>query len=187
MADDRPADTVTEFQWRLNAARRGEEWAWQEIYLDLAGPITGYVRARGSNDPEDLASEVFLQVARNIAKFKGDADSFRSWVFVIAHRRIIDERRTKQRRPVTTDDPADPTGGNVEEEALDEISLNRVHEAMRHLTDDQREVLILRVIADLSLAETAKVLDKDIGAVKALQRRAVLTLRRLVDEGRVSL
>ncbi|MEA1902727.1 MAG: sigma-70 family RNA polymerase sigma factor, partial [Actinomycetota bacterium] len=159
----------------------------QEIYMDLAGPIRGYVRSRGSKDPEDLASEVFLQVARNIAKFEGDAESFRSWVFVIAHRRLIDERRAKQRRPVITDDPVDPTGGNVEEEAIDQIGLNRVNEAMSHLTDDQREVLALRVIADLSLAETAKVLDKEIGAVKALQRRAVFALRRLVDEGRVSL
>jgi RNA polymerase sigma-70 factor (ECF subfamily) len=187
MANARPEQPRDSFSERLDAATRGQEWAWREIYESLAGQVTGYLRVRGAADAEDLANEVFLQVARNIRQFEGNEASFRSWVFVIAHRRLIDARRTLNRRPVTVDEPADPVGGDVEHEALDRISRVRVEELLGQLTDDQRDVLALRIVADLPLAETARILNREIGAIKALQRRAVHSLKRLIDEGRVSL
>ena len=81
----------------LSSARRGDDWAWETLYRDLAGPIVGYLATRGATDPEGLAAEVFLNVARDIGRFQGDESSFRSWVFVIAHRRLIDERRASRR------------------------------------------------------------------------------------------
>ncbi|HLT95907.1 MAG TPA: sigma factor, partial [Acidimicrobiia bacterium] len=74
---------------RIERARRGDEAAWGEIYRELAGPVTGYLAGLGVTDAEDIAGEVFLQVARDIHKFEGTESSFRSWVFVIAHRRAI--------------------------------------------------------------------------------------------------
>ncbi len=177
------------FTARLEAAKAGEEWAWSEIYSELAGPVTGYLRSRGASDAEDISSEVFLQVARDIHRFEGDESKFRSWVFVIAHRRMIDARRANSRRPATVDEPPSDQseGGDVEEEVMEQLALIRMRELFELLTEDQRRVLALRIIGDLSLEETAEVLGKRVGAIKALQRRALLSVKSQIEQGRVSL
>jgi RNA polymerase sigma-70 factor (ECF subfamily) len=176
------------FGEQLDAARRGEDWAWHHLYTKLIGPITGYLTSRGARHPDDLASETFLHVARNIEQFEGDEESFRSWVFVIAHRRLIDARRTANRRPKIADRAEeDPEGGNVEQEAIDRLGNTSVQALLDQLTEDQREVLALRVVADLSLKETAQVTGRDVGAVKALQRRAIHRLQRVFETGTVTL
>lgn len=175
------------FDQVLAAAKLGEDWAWTKIYTDLAGPLTGYLTLRGASDPEDETSETLLSVARNIASFEGDEEAFRSWVFVIAHRRMIDARRKRSRRVETTPlEAAQPRGGDVEVEALSALSAGEVMEMLAPLTDEQREVIVLRVLADLSLEQTANVVGKRIGSVKALQRRAIATLRRHLTETTVS-
>lgn len=174
---------------RIAAAKAGAEWAWEELYHELAGPLTGYLRAGGCPDPDDLASEVFLQVARDISRFEGGESNFRSWVFVIAHRRLIDARRSGSRRPVTiaglSDEVGSP-GGDVEEEAMERLSLDRIAELLDQLTEEQRHVLTLRLIGDLSLEETAATLGKRVGAIKALQRRALSNLKTLLEDEKVS-
>lgn len=172
----------------LAMAKAGDHASWQSLFEDLYGPIVGYLVGRGaSGEAEDLAAEVFLQVARDIHRFDGEESEFRSWVFVIAHRRLIDWRRKQLRRPIMgpllTEDGQ---GGDVEDEALDHIAIDNLSEILDKLTDEQREVLSLRVIADLSLEETARVVGKRVGAVKALQRRAILALRRDLEEKGVS-
>ncbi len=167
----------------LTAARAGAEWAWSRIYADLAPTVTGYLRAHGAAEPEDLAGETFLQVVRDLGRFSGDERAFRSWVFTIAHRRLIDDRRRRGRRPVT---PADETtlesaagaGGDVADEALDRLGDERVRAAMAALPDDQRTVLLLRILGDLTIEEIAAAVDKRPGAVKALQRRALRRIER---------
>ncbi len=179
------------FQSVLEAAKHGAEWAWSALYRNLAGPVTGYLASRGVSDPDDLTSEVFLQIARGIQKFSGDEESFRSWVFVIAHRRLIDRRRYNARRPPSSELPTDASphvvGGDVEKEALDKLGGAELSRVLDLLTEDQREVLALRIIADLSLQETARVLDKNVGAVKALQRRALRALRGYFERQGVTL
>ena len=166
----------------LSAAQEGAEWAWALLYRELAGPVTGYLRSRGANEPEDVASEVFLQVARGIDGFEGDEGSFRSWVFVITHRRLIDERRTAARRPDTSTrlspEDLDLPGGDVEDEVAERLATDKVLAAFERLTEDQRDVLSLRVIAGLTVRETAEVLGKRVGAVKALQRRGLAALKK---------
>jgi RNA polymerase sigma factor (sigma-70 family) len=167
------------------AARAGAEWAWSELYRSLAGQVTGYLAARGAREPEDLTSEVFLQVARSIGRFEGDLASFRSWVFVITHRRLLDERRKKGRRPmeVGLDRVTElARGGDVEAEAVGNLVTAEIAELLAALTDGQRDVLALRVIAGLTLAETAQVVGKRVGAVKALQRRAIEALQDHLGE-----
>jgi RNA polymerase sigma-70 factor (ECF subfamily) len=175
---------TSEFVSILDAARAGAEWAWSRLYRDLAGPVGGYVRARGAAEPDDLVGEVFVQVARNLGRFEGDYSDFRSWVFMVAHHRVIDERRRRSRRledPV--EEPAAPVpGGDVESEAISSIGTNRVMELLERLTGDQRNVVALRVVADLSLEQTAHVLGKRVGAVKALQKRAFDRLRKILPE-----
>jgi RNA polymerase sigma-70 factor (ECF subfamily) len=172
------------FEDALDAAKTGAEWAWELLYRDLAGPVTGYLASRGAREPEDLAAETFLQVARNIHSFQGGESAFRSWVFVIAHRRLIDLRRAQARRPVTTPLPAEgveQVGGDVEGEAIDELITAELRAAFDRLTDDQRDVLALRIIANLTLEETSDVVGKRVGAVKATQRRALIALRDQLD------
>lgn len=174
---------------RLEAAKAGSAEAWEAIYTELAGPVTGYLRKGGAPDPEDLCSEIFFQVARDIHRFKGNEENFRSWVFVIAHRRLIDARRAAGRRPIVVDEPLsdhESVGGDVEEEVFAQMSADRVREILEELTTDQRQVLLLRIVADLSLEETAKAMGKRVGAVKALQRRALRAAQSAIAEGRVS-
>ena len=178
------------FEEVLGAAKVGEEWAWQVLYDGLAGPVAGYLRSRGAQDTDDLTSEVFLQVARDIDTFDGPEHKFRSWVFVIAHRRILDERRTRSRRPIVSDEPVpdlDDEKGDVEYEVMTELAAARVAEILRTLTDDQRQVITLRLIGDLSLQETAEVMGKRVGAIKALQRRALAALKAAIESGSVSI
>jgi RNA polymerase sigma-70 factor (ECF subfamily) len=182
MPSDRPFDEV------LSAAKQGDEWAWEHIYRSISGRLVGYLTFRGAPDPEDQASETLLQVARNISSFDGDEKSFRSWVFVIAHRRLIDSRRSAGRRPDTTNLDIDhpvPTG-DVEEEALDRIAVVEIAHLLQRLTEDQRDVIVLRLLVDLSLEQTAEVLGKKIGSIKALQRRAIASLRQHFESTGVS-
>jgi RNA polymerase sigma factor (sigma-70 family) len=176
------------FASELSALKSGQDTAWASLYLELVGPITGYLASRGVSEAEDLASEVFLQLARDIHRFEGDRESFRSWAYVIAHRRMIDWRRARVRRPVAVSDTvADAPGGDVEEEALEKLQTDWINEILAVLTEDQRDVLALRVLADLNLEQTAEVTGKSVGAVKALQHRALHTVRDALVNGSVSL
>jgi RNA polymerase sigma factor (sigma-70 family) len=166
----------------LRAAQLGAEWAWRALYKDLAPAVLGYLRLRGVAEPEDLTGEVFVQVVRGLAGFSGDEKQFRSWVFVVAHHRILDERRTRSRRP------AEPAGfealessgatGNVEDEAIDKLALAELRSVLDTLSGDQRDVLLLRIVGGLTLEETAAATGKRVGAVKALQRRGIAAIRR---------
>lgn len=165
----------------LPAARAGAEWAWERIYRELAPSVTGYLRAHGAGEPEDVTGEVFLQVVRGLERFAGDERAFRAWVFTIAHRRVVDDLRRRSRRPVAPAPPdvvADvaPPGGDVHEDAIAVLDETAVREAIGALPPDQRAVLLLRILGDLTIEEIARALGKRVGAVKALQRRA---LRRL--------
>ena len=172
----------------LVAAKSGADWAWSAIFKELFAPVTGYLASRGAAEPEDTASEVFLKVARGIHDFDGDENSFRSWVFVIAHRSLIDDRRHRSRRPDLAAPPPEDLaeGGNVEEEAVEALVTAEVLAAFDRLTDTQRDVLSLRMVAGLSLEQTAQVLGKRIGAVKALQHRALASLTKEIDLSQVS-
>jgi RNA polymerase sigma-70 factor (ECF subfamily) len=169
----------------LVAAQQGEQWAWERLYTDLAGPVTGYLQGRGSTDPEDAASETFLHLAERIGGFRGDEREFRSWVFVIAHRRLIDERRAAGRRPMTVsaDDLAAVdavVSPSAESEVIEHLSSAEIVWILAPLTEEQRDVLLLRVVAGLSVKEAASVMRKSEGAVKVLQHRAVEALRRRI-------
>ncbi len=171
----------------IGAARRGNQDAWAEIYHSLIGPLTGYLLRAGVTEADDVAAEVFLQMARDIHRFEGDDESFRSWVFVIAHRRMIDWRRKAETRPIVGVPESDePPGGDVEQEALQGIEFTSLPGILEQLTDDQREVLALRVVADLSVEETAKIMGRRVGAVKSLQHRALGAVKRAIDKGGIA-
>jgi len=174
----------------LAAAQEGSSAAWESLLGDLAPALLGYLRVRGAVDPEGTAGEVFLHLARSISRFRGDEVGFRSWAFVIAHRRLVDERRRRARRQEV---PTAPEGlperaapDRVEEEAEARLSLDEVRRLLDGLTPDQAEVITLRFLADFTLEETARVLGKRVGAVKALQHRGLTALRREMERRGVS-
>jgi RNA polymerase sigma-70 factor (ECF subfamily) len=174
------------FTTLLEEARQGSEAAWQELYDGLAPRVLGYLRANNAPDPEDVLSEVFLQVARDISRFEGDEAGFRSWVYTIAHHRLIDARRHSARRPVDlSPEPPEPTGraDDAAEEALARIGVEEVHRVLASLSDEQRAVLLLRVLADMSVEDVAKAVGKRPGAVKALQRRGLAAVQRQLRKG----
>jgi len=174
----------------LESAREGSEAAWQELYQGLAPIVFGYLRANGAPDPEDVLSEVFLQVARDIATFDGEERGFRSWVFTIAHHRLIDARRHSLRRPVElAAEPPEPVdrADDAAEEALDRIGIEEVQRVLEAISEEQRAVLLLRVVGDLSIEDVAKVVGKRPGAVKALQRRGLAAVKRELTRQGVTL
>jgi RNA polymerase sigma factor (sigma-70 family) len=175
----------------LQAARVGADWAWGIIYRDLASPLLGYLRIHGAEEPEDLTGEVFLQVIRSLNRFQGGESEFRSWVFMVAHHRLIDERRSRGRR-LSDPVPAEMLErhaqlGDTEGDALEVLSLEWVRDVMRHVTTAQADVLLLRIIGGLTLDQISRVVGKRPGAVKALQRRGLSTIKRKMARQTVSL
>jgi RNA polymerase sigma-70 factor (ECF subfamily) len=110
-------------------------------------------------------------------------------VFVIAHRRLIDVRRRLGRQPElsTLPDEFQHAGGDAEAEAVDQLVTDELRRVLETLTEEQRDVLSLRIIGNLTLEETADVVGKRVGAVKALQRRGLIALRENLEQDRVSL
>jgi RNA polymerase sigma factor (sigma-70 family) len=169
------------FTTLLESAREGSEAAWQELYNGLAPVVLGYLRANGAPEAEDVLSEVFLQVARDIATFDGEERGFRSWVFTIAHHRLIDARRHSARRPVDlAAEPPEPgeRADDAADEALNRIGIEEVNRVLATLSEDQRAVLLLRIVGDLSIEDVARAIGKRPGAVKALQRRGLAAVKR---------
>ena len=143
--------------------------------------MLGYLRALRVREPEDVLGEVFVSVARDIRRFSGDDDALRRWVFSIAHNRAMDaHRRDKRKPPPTLEEaladrlpdevppPADP---------FDPVLVD----ALSTLSPDQREVLVLRFVADLPLEAVAAMTKRTVGAVKALQHRGLGNLAKAVS------
>ncbi len=146
------------------------------VYRDLAPAVLGFLRAERALDPEDLLGEVFLQVTRDLPRFRGDWDALRRWVFTIARHRLVDDYRRRARRPqpfevALPDRAAQPPADALDPELVAALAL---------LTDDQREVIVLRFVADLPLEAVAEITKRTIGAVKALQHRALSALSRIL-------
>jgi RNA polymerase sigma-70 factor (ECF subfamily) len=179
------------FTHLLEAARARHAPAFEAIYRGHAGLVLGYLRAHGAHDPEDLTQDVFVAVVRGLDSFVGDERAFRSWILTIAHRRLVDELRRRGRRPVDSLDevemPDRPSTSSVEDESLARLQASGVLSAIHELTPDQRSVLLLRLLADLSVPEIAEVVGKPVSAVKALLRRGRASLlTRLGELGPVS-
>lgn len=170
----------------LAAAHDGEGWAYERLFRELAPAVRGYLRLQGAREPDDLTSEVFAGAFANLAGFAGDEAAFRSWLFTIAYRRLVDEHRYWGRRPTLSGGPIGPSAadaevreaGDAETDALRSLADERVRHLLGALSADQRNVLLLRVVADLGIDQVAEILGKRATAVKALQRRGLAGLRR---------
>jgi RNA polymerase sigma-70 factor (ECF subfamily) len=164
----------------LRAAQRGDPSALSLVYGQLAPAVLGYLTAKGAADPEALTSEVFLSLFRRLPSVSGGVAGLRTLTFTIAHARAVDDARRAAREPDTV--PYEPaldrrTGVSAEDVAVARFGRSRILDLLRALPRDQAEVLILRVLSDLSVSQTGQVMQRSPGAVKQLQRRALLSLR----------
>lgn len=172
----------------LERARSGDGPAWEVLYRWLAPAVAGYLRVQGAHDVDDLTSEVFLALVRSIGRFTGGAMQFRSFTFVIAHRRLQDERRSRSRRstrrvhePVDADASSDPVEMDTADAALAALGRGEVLAMCGRLAPDQRDVVLLRIVGDLSIEQVAEALGRSSGAIKQLQRRAFEHLRKEIS------
>lgn len=177
----------SEFDAVLTAARAGAAWALRRLYDGLAPAVLGYLRGQGMADPEGMTNEVFSRAFRRLSSFEGDSGAFRSWVFTIAHNAHVDERRRRGRRVQEAapleDDAAVGVVASAEDTVLQALSEERVRALLSSLPEDQRDVLVLRLVADLTIAQIAEIHGRSVGATKALQRRGLDRLRKMLSVG----
>jgi RNA polymerase sigma-70 factor, ECF subfamily len=171
------------FEGVLAAAKTGAEWAVAALYRDLQPSLVRYLRAQAPAEAEDLASEVWLDAAAALGRFEGDEVAFRRWLFTIARRRLIDHHRRERRRRVAQG-PLEAwasldAGGDPEAHAVAASETDEALALIASLPTDQAEVVLLRVIAGLDVADVAAIVGKKPGTVRVLQHRA---LTRLSEE-----
>jgi RNA polymerase sigma-70 factor (ECF subfamily) len=167
------------FESLLPAAQAGAEWALSALYRDLQPPLLRYLSAKEPAEGEDLASEVWLDVAHGLPQFEGDESSFRSWVFTIARRRLVDFRRRQARRrtdPVPLEQLADRPDPS---EAFSAVETS-IRPYLGALPPEQAEIVLLRVLGGLDSNEVAAVTGRKPGTVRVMQKRALERLAELV-------
>ena len=179
---------VTTLDEALVDARSGGEAGFLMLWDALQPRLLRYLRVVGCDDVEDVAGETWLQVVRDLPKFKRHtADEFRAWLFTIARHRAIDAARSRRRfrDKVLAAEPLPPlvTPGNpVEDEVFYELSTRQAVAMVAGLSKDQAEVVALRVIAGLDTEAVARILRKKPGAVRVALHRG---LRALSDDPRI--
>ena len=176
-----------DFDSVLRAAQAGAAWALRRLYDALAPAVYGYARGQGAADPEGLVNDTFSRAFGRIESFSGDAAALRSWIFTIAHNVLIDERRRVARRPVEAgpvqEHAVTERAESAEDGALRTFEEQRVRWLLAQLPVDQREVLTLRLLGDMTIAQIAETQGRSVGATKALQRRGLNRLRTILEQG----
>lgn len=173
------------FDGVMRAAQLGEGWACSRLYAELSGPVTSYLRRQGAGEPDDVASETFIHVFERLGSFSGDEGGFRSWVFTIAHRRLIDERRRRSRRLPSVDlsgVPEPVASDRAESGAMAAEADDTVAAHLAVLSEPQRDVVLLRVVAGLTVEETADAVGRSRDAVRQLQHRGLRVLEHRLRE-----
>lgn len=169
----------------LAAAQAGDPAAFRAVYQELSPVVFGYLTAKGTADPEAVTSDVFLAVLPRLRELVGGVAGLRTFVMSVAHARMVDEARRRRRQPPRHeyDAAGDPrVTPSAEQEAMDAIGASGIARMLQELPTDQRDVLALRIVADLSVEAVARIIGRSPGAVKQLQRRGLLALRRIVIE-----
>ena len=166
------------------AAARGDASALRTIYEALSPKVCGYLTVRGVEDPEGLTNDVFIRVIPRLGELSGGWVGLRAFTFAVAHGRLVDELRTRGRRPWheeydAADDPR--SHESAEAAALTRVATSEALDVLRLLPDDQRSVIVLRVLGELTMAETAAAIGRSEPAAKKLQAKALATLRGLLS------
>ncbi|MFD1657300.1 ECF subfamily RNA polymerase sigma factor, BldN family [Streptomyces caeni] len=171
----------------VERAQAGEAEAFGRLYDQYSDTVYRYIyyRVGGRATAEDLTSETFLRALRRIGTFTWQGRDFGAWLVTIARNLVADHFKSSRfRLEVTTGEmlDANEVERSPEDSVLESLSNAALLDAVRRLNPQQQECVTLRFLQGLSVAETARVMGKNEGAIKTLQYRAVRTLARLLPE-----
>lgn len=178
---------IAEDDARMDAARQGDDAAISAIYESYFDPVYQFVRLRvgDAQVAEDLTSIVFVKFIKALKRGKAPHTSLRGWVFRVTRNVIYDHYGRDPELPIESVEQwlSSDADTNPEVQAIRSLDIERARRAIGMLAPSHQEVLMLRFDQQLSLQETADVMDKNVNAIKALQFRAVNTLRQiLIDD-----
>ncbi len=170
----------------IRAAQQGDESAFGELYDAYADYIYRYIsyRVNRAEVAQDLTAEVFLRMVEGLAGYEDRGLPFMSWLYRIAHARLVDYYQECKRTGESQDIEAIElsTDEDLDGELMTDYRRRKVREAMRRLTNEQQQVIIFRFLEGKNLQETADILGKTIGAIKVMQYRALQALSRVLEE-----
>lgn len=171
------------FESALRAAQAGQQWGFEELYRGLHAYVLRFIRLQAPREAEDLAAETWMNVASALDRFSGDEAAFRSWVFTIARRRVVDHIRRSSRRPgdyrPMAEERDGPAPDDTESTAMAALATEDALARIGGLPPDQAEILLLRVLGGLSADQVGGIVGKLAGTVRVLQHRA---LKRLAQD-----
>jgi RNA polymerase sigma-70 factor (ECF subfamily) len=169
----------------VQRAQAGDEDAFRTLYRCVQPGLLRYLRGLVGDEAEDVASESWGQIARDLASFTGDGPAFRGWAATVARHRALDHLRRIRRRPPLTSAEPDPeylialrAADSSEQQAMELMSTNAAIALIARLPPDQAEAVLLRTVMGLDAETAAKVLGKRAGAVRTAAHRG---LRRLAE------
>ncbi|MGW0709345.1 RNA polymerase sigma factor [Streptomyces sp. NPDC002643] len=165
-------------------AQTGDEAAFAVAYRLVQPGLLGYLRGIVGDDAEDVASDAWLEIARDLGRFKGDGAGFRGWTATIARHRALDHLRRQRVRPRGTaleNDLLDlPGTHSTHDQALETLSTQQALALIARLPRDQAEAVLLRVVVGLDGPAAARVLGKRPGAVRTATHRGLKRLAQLL-------
>jgi RNA polymerase sigma-70 factor (ECF subfamily) len=182
---------MTDLAAAVRDARLGSEEGFRLLYRAVQPGLLRYLRVLVGAEAEDVAAEAWLQIARDLAAFRGDADGFRGWATTIARHRAMDLLRQRRRRPVAVEDTVEqlaqlPGSADTAASAAEAMSTDAALALIARLPRDQAEAVLLRVVVGLDVATTARVLGKRAGAVRTAAYRGLRGLAAQLDRAGVT-
>jgi RNA polymerase sigma-70 factor (ECF subfamily) len=172
----------------VGRAQQGDAEAFRLLYRDIQPRLLRYLHAIAGQDAEDIASETWLQVTRDLPGFAGTYDGFRGWVATIARHRALDHLRKTTRRPALAvpaeDLAAWPAAADTAQTALDAVATQNAVALIATLPPDQAEAVLLRAVLGLDAATAAHILGKRPGAIRTAAHRGLKTLHKKLDRAK---
>jgi RNA polymerase sigma-70 factor, ECF subfamily len=178
----RPAEDGALLDALARRAATGDRDAFSELYTLLVDDLYRYVRGQIHDDgqAEDIVAEAFLRAWRFIPRYRSGSNSLRPWIFAIARNQVRDAWRQEHHRPTTLQE--DVAEEPEEAEPDEQETAQTLRRALRALTDDQRDVVLLRYFGGKSHSEIARLVGKREGAIRATLVRALRRMRREIDD-----
>ena len=168
----------------VRRAQQRDQQAFTQLYEEHFDKIYRYVALRIGNEieAEDITQQVFLKALHSISSFKWKGAPFSAWLFRIAHNQVVDHLRKKTKQATVPIDNIQVSSSSDPQSLVEQkLDIEQLLSATKRLTEAQREVISLRFASELPIAQVAKIMDKSVGAVKALQHSAIVALRKVLS------
>jgi RNA polymerase sigma-70 factor (ECF subfamily) len=181
-------DAEVDLAYAVGRAQRGDGEAFRLLYRDIQPRLLRYLHAIAGQDAEDIASETWLQVTRDLPGFSGTYDGFRGWVATIARHRALDHLRKNARKPPALAIPAEdlaawPAAADTAQTAIDTVATRNAVALIATLPPDQAEAVLLRAVLGLDAITAGQVLGKRPGAIRTAAHRGLKTLHKKLENG----